>query len=457
MKTEKTSHPAAKTARVLCGTDFSANAKHAADVAAVLAQRMHTALELTHVSAILPHPAASEDLRAEADRVRKHGAVIDEVLLAGSADEELVKRVQSGAHRLVVVSSVGQRATTRWLLGSVSERTAERATVPTLVVRDAAPFTAWARGERSLKVFVAFNFTTTSEAALHWVKELQAIGPCELVVGYVDWPPEQQTRLGGTEVLPPLGGNPPEVQKILERDLRTRVSELLGDTPFGSRVEGNWGRPDARLAIMAKEEQADLIVVGSHQYRGFERLWHTSVSRGLLHSATMSVAVVPLSTQEKRGAPIAPAVRRVLVATDFSDLAARAITHAYSLVRGGGIVRLVHVMHPKELPKGKYLQGTADRHFEKRHAKHLETARQKLRALIPVEAATFGIFTEVEVIEHHEPSTGIGQAAERFGADVLCLGSHGNSGWSAGVLGSVTQKVISTSRRPLFVVQPPID
>jgi nucleotide-binding universal stress UspA family protein len=292
---------------------------------------------------------------------------------------------------------------------------------------------------------------------LHWVKELQAIGPCELVVGYVDWPPEQQTRLGGTEVLPPLGGNPPEVQKILERDLRTRVSELLGDTPFGSRVEGNWGRPDARLAIMAKEEQADLIVVGSHQYRGFERLWHTSVSRGLLHSTTMSVAVVPLSTQEKRGAPIAPAVRRVLVATDFSDLAARAITHAYSLVRGGGIVRLVHVMHPKELPKGKYLQGTADRHFEKRHTKHIETARQKLRALIPVEAATFGIFTEVEVIEHHEPSTGIGQAAERFGADVLCLGSHGNSGWSAGVLGSVTQKVISTSRRPLFVVQPPID
>ena len=39
------------------------------------------------------------------------------------------------------------------------------------------------------------RFTATSEAALRWVGELQAIGPCELVVGYVEWPPEQRVRL----------------------------------------------------------------------------------------------------------------------------------------------------------------------------------------------------------------------------------------------------------------------
>jgi nucleotide-binding universal stress UspA family protein len=456
MKSAKLNRPTSPTARLLCGTDFSAKAKHAADVASVLAQRLGATLELTHVSVIPKYPGVSEDLRAEAERLRRQGALVEEVLLSGSADEEMVKRVQAGTHRLVVVSSLGQRATTRWLLGSVSERTAERASVPTLVVRDAAPFAAWARGERSLKVFVAFNFTVTSEAALRWAKGLQAIGPCEFVVGQVDWPPEQRSRLGGPESLP-LGGNPPDVQKILERDLRARVTELFGDTPFRSRVEGNWGRPDARLAVMADELGADLIVVGSHQYRGFERLWHTSVSRGLLHSATISVAVVPLSTPQKRGAPIAPAVRRVLAATDFSEVAGQAITHAYSLVRSGGTVRLVHVMHPQALPQGKYLQGVADRRFETRHARHLKTAEQKLRALIPVEAAALGISTEVEVVEHGEPSAGIGQAAERFGADVICLGSHGHSGWSAGIVGSVVQKVIATSRRPLFVVQPPVD
>lgn len=456
MKSTKPTPPASKPTRLLCGTDFSPNAGHAADVAAVLAQRLQTTLELVHVSAVPKYPAAREDLRMEAERLRDLGTVVQESLLNGSADEEMVKRVQAGSHRLVVVSSLGKRAAARWLLGSVSERTAQRATVPTLVVRDAAPFMAWTRGERSLQVFVAFNFTATSEAALRWVKELQAIGACEIVVGYVDWPPEQRTRLGGGGPLP-LEGNPPAVQTVLERDLTARVAELLGDTPFRSRIEGNWGRPDARLVAMAAEEKADLIVVGSHQYRGFERLWHGSVSRGLLHGAKMSVAVVPLSTREKRGAGMARPVRRVLVATDFSDLGSLAIAHAYSLVRGGGTVRLLHVMHPHELPRGQYLQGPSDRRFKTRHGRHVQIALKKLRALIPAEAAAHGILTEVEVVEHREASVGICQAAEVFAADVVCLGSHGHSGWSPGIIGSVTQKVISTSHRPLLVVQPPVE
>ncbi|MDP3070843.1 MAG: universal stress protein [Opitutaceae bacterium] len=455
MKSAKTHHPAAKSAGVLCGTDFSPNARPAANIAAGLAQRLQTTLELVHVSAAPKHPTASKDLHAEAERLRRQGAAVEEVVLSGAADEAIVKRVQAGSHRLVVVSSLGQRAAVRWLLGSVSERTAERSPCTTLVVRKAAPLEAWLRGERPLKVFVAFNFTATSEGALRWVKELQAIGPCDVVVGYVDWPPEQRSRLGGAEPLP-LEGNLPAVQGVLERDLKARVTELLGEGPCRTRVEGNWGRPDARLAAMALEEQADLMVVGSHQYRGFERMWHTSVSRGLLHSAPMSVAVIPLSTREKRAAGMAPPVRRVLAATDFSDLGNQAIAHAYSLVRGGGTVRLVHAMHPHELPRGQYLQGRADRSFETRHAKHVKIAGIKLRALVPVEAAALGIVTEVEVIEHREAGIGIVQAAERFGADVICLGSHGHSGWSAGIMGSITQQVISTSRRPLLVVQPPV-
>jgi nucleotide-binding universal stress UspA family protein len=208
---------------------------------------------------------------------------------------------------------------------------------------------------------------------------------------------------------------------------------------------------------MAREEGADLIVVGSHQYRGFERLWHTSVSRGLLHSATMSVAVVPLSTRQARAAGLAPPVRRVLVTTDFSELANHAIPHAYSFLRSGGTVHLVHVMHPSELPGGEYLQGPADRRFEARHAKHVEACAEKLRALVPAEAALHGVLTEVEVVEHREVAEAIGQVAERFDADVICLGTHGRSGLSKALLGSVAQKVMTHSKRPLLVVRPPVE
>lgn len=436
---------------LICGTDFSPPASHAADTASALARRMNCRLELLHAS-VLPSSPKLEQLRAEADRLRLLWPDVHESLVEGNADEELVKRADPKSCRMVVVSSLGKRAPERWMLGSVSERTAERALVPTLVVRDAAPFLEWTRGERPLHVFVAFNFTETSEAALLWVKELLWLGPCVVVVGYVDHPPEQRARLGGAGPLA-LVGNSPDVQAILERDLRARVTELLGATEFQIRVEANWGRPDAPLGAMAKEAGADLVVVGSHQYQGFERIWNASVSRGLLHGVAMNVVVVPLATLRTKLAPIAPPLEKVLVATDFSALANRAIPHAYSLLRSGGIVHLVHVMHPQELPHGEYLQGPINQDFKTRHSKHVEICHNKLAALIPTDAASRGMVTEVEVVEHRDAAQGISQAAERFGANAICLATHGNTGLASVVLGSVAMSLLAQSPRPLYLVR----
>ena len=439
---------------VLCGTDFSPAAVQAANVAAALARRLQMPLELVHATAIPADPQPREKLSAEAGRLRQQETVVRDLLLSGNADEELVRRAKPATCRMVVVSSLGKRGAARWLLGSVSERTAERAPVPTLVVRDAAPLEAWTRGERPLKVFVAFNFTATSEAALRWVKELLAIGPCDIVIGLINGVPEQRARLGGTGPLP-LENNPPEVQAILERDLTARATELLGSGSFRTRIEANWGRPDVRLAEMAKEERADLIVVGSHQFQGFERMWHTSASRGLLQGAAMSVAVVPLAHPKSRDLGIARSVQRVLVTTDFSDVANHAIPHAYSLVHRGGTVHLVHVIHPHELPGGKYLQGLQDGQFDAKHAKVVKACAGKLRALIPAESIARGICSEIEVAEHAQAATAILQAGERLAVDVICLGTHGSSGLLKTFLGSVTQEVLAKGTRPILVVRPP--
>ena len=453
-ETSKRQQSESRPAGVLCGTDFSPAAVQAANVAAALARRLQTPLELLHATVLPADPQPREKLSAEADRLRQQDTVVQESLCDGNAEEELVKRAIPGKCRLLVVASLGKRGAARWLLGSVSERAAERAPVPTLVVRDAAPMEAWMRGERPLKVFVAFNFTATSEAALRWVKELLAIGPCEIVIGLVDWLPEQRARLGGTGPLP-LVDNPPEVQAILERDLKGRVTEILGTTVFRTFIEANWGRPDLRLAEIAYKENSDLIVVGSHQYRGFEKLWRVSTTLGVLHGARMSVVIVPLVTAKTRNVGIARPVQRVLVTTDFSAIANHAIPYAYAQVCHGGTVHLVHVIHPHELPRGKFLQGPVHRQFEAAHDKHAKAIAGKLRALIPAEAMALGISSEIEVPEHEDAATGILQAAERLDADVICLGTHGGSGLMKSLLGSVTQKVMAKSLRPLLVVRPP--
>lgn len=438
---------------VLCGTDFTTNSAQAADAACALATLLHAPLELVHVSEIPAHPPSERELAAEAARLRKQGGEVHASILAGIPDEELVKRATPKSCRMIVVSSLGRRGPGRWLLGSVSERTAERAHVPTLVVRNATPFQKWARGKRPLKVFVAFNFTATADAALLWVKTLLAMGPCDILVGHVDFPLEERVRLGGTGPVP-LVGNLPDVQTVLERDLRVRVSELLGTDQFRIRVDANWGQPNAPLAAMAAQQGADLIVVGSHQYHGFERFWNLSVSSGILRDAAMSVAVVPMPTNQPRGGGIAPPLRRVMVVTDFSDLANRAIPHAYSLLRGGGgTLHLVHVAHPHEIPGGEYLQGPTNKSFKASHAKHLQACANKLRLLIPSEASALGITSEVEVADHENVATGICQAAERFAADAICCSTHGLSGLSKALMGSVAQKVLTRSTRPLLLVR----
>lgn len=79
----------------------------------------------------------------------------------------------------------------------------------------------------------------------------------------------------------------------------------------------------------------------------------------------------------------------------------------------------------------------------------------QLRSLVPTEATAHGIVTGVEVLEHRKPALAIAQAAERFGADLICLGTHGRSRFSVAVSDSVTQTVLRRSARPLLVVPAP--
>jgi nucleotide-binding universal stress UspA family protein len=446
-KTPQKSHPT-----ILCGTDFTPAARHAADAAAAFSRRLECPLELLHGTALPAYAPTHEQLHAEAERLRQQGADVQESLAEGNPDEELVKRAKPGHCRMVVVSSLGRRAPQRWLLGSVSERTAERALVPTLIVRDASPFLAWTQGERPLRMFIAFNFTQTSGAALCWARNLLAMGPCEVLVGYVDDRPHSFGPSGEPGAQLALG-DPSGMPAIFARDLRAKVTDLLGITDFKICIEANGGHPASALPAMAKEAGADLVVAGSHQYQGFERVWNTSVSRELLHNATMNVVVVPLTPSNKTPTPSVPPVTRVLVSTDFSVLANRALSHAFSLLRSGGTVRLVHIIHPHELPDGEFLYGHMDQRFKTRHAKHIKACHKKLTNLILAASIPSGILTEVEVVEHCDSAQGIVQAAEQFDAHAICIASHGHTGLKSMVLGSVAKRLLATSERPLYLVR----
>ena len=451
--------------KLVVGTDFSENARAAGITAAALARRWNDTLALAHVldesmSQRLPEEvretlaaSTNDRLHSEAEQLSSDGVKVEEHMLSGAPEQALADLATQSDARLVIVSSVGHRPG-EWLLGSVAERTAEVSPVPTLVVRSAGPFEAWARGERPLKIFIAVDFTDASDRAVQWVKNLIAAGPCEIVLGYVDWPLGEEPRLWlGWTPLP--SHEAPEVQTILKRELRDRAVTLLAKTDVRVRSDPSIGRPDVRLIEIAREEEADLIVTGTHQRRGVTRLWHPSISRALLRCAPMSVLCVPVVSPEEIPHHSAP-IRRVLVAVDLNEHGGRAVPYAYGVVNSGGIVRLVHVVTPHEVTTSPQTGSPHAAPFPaKSRARELAETKKRLGALAPEDAAARGIVTEVTVLEADDVADAIRQAADHFGADVVCVGAHNRSGLSQIVLGSVAKAVMTRSRRPVLIVRDP--
>jgi universal stress protein A len=230
-------------------------------------------------------------LHNEAERLRALGAQVTEECVLGFADATLIESAERHSAGLLIVSSLGRRAPARWLLGSVAERVAEGAAIPTLVIRAAAPFEAWAGGT-PLKIVVGADFSTSSDSAIRLASIFQKAGPCAITVAHIASPAGHILPESGEEAM--SIDLKPEYQETLENALRTKVEKAIGQPDkINVQVTPNWGRVDNALILVAGELKSDLIIVGTHRRHGVALAWHGSVSRGVLHHATVSVGCAP--------------------------------------------------------------------------------------------------------------------------------------------------------------------
>jgi nucleotide-binding universal stress UspA family protein len=431
---------------IVCGIDFSERATQAARAAGAIARRFDEPLVLVHVLDELGAELAAKGvndalfdpqrakLRSQADELRTDtGADVEPILLLGSAPQRLVEAARATHARLLVVSVLGAETPHRRLLGSVAERVAQSSPVPVLVVRDGPSLRAWARGDEPLRIMVGVELSPTSKAALRWAAELRSRARCELTIAQIAWPPREHRRLGIPPPMP-LDHLVPEVRETLERDLRSWAGALPGEGETSFVVSHGWGRVDIHLADLAAEAKADLVVVGTHRRAGLARMWLGSVSRGVLHHALTNVVCVPRDAMRDEEQGI-PTLRTVLVPTDFSPFANRAIPMAYGLIAPGGVVHLLHVV-PRE--------ASGDH----------EDLKALMRALIPRGAAARGIATEIEIVAERSAWRGIWHIAGRLGVDAICMATHGRSGASELILGSQAREVVHRATQPVLLVPP---
>lgn len=453
-------NPPAPIPPIVYATDLSPWAESAGEIVAEFARRLRAPLALAHP---IPLPgdlararkasrwlvaSRKRTLRQTATSLREKDLDVVESVRPGPSAASLAQWAEDQKARLIVVPHE-RRRTPWWRRASLAVQVAGRARTPILVLRETESLRPWMDEKRPLNVLVAYNFTASADAALRWVKELTRVGPCEVVLTYVNQPVEDYIRIGARGPLP-FGHNPPEVRAVLERDLKARARAILGDVPMRFRIEPDAGRIHSRLVQLAREEHADMIVAGSRQLTGLKRLRSGSISRAVLDTAPMNMAIVPLSHSNNGVAASLPVKRHVLVATDLSATGNAAVPHALALLPDGGLLTLMHVA---TLPPmiGEHVRRELGREAALAPAERVALSN-RLRALVPADAADRGILAQTEVVLAADVGQAISQTAERLSVDAICISTGSRSKVSRAILGSVTRTIRSITNRPLFLV-----
>ena len=140
--------------------------------------------------------------------------------------------------------------------------------------------------------------------------------------------------------------------------------------------------------------------------------------------------------------------RHILIPTDGSELAEHGVAHGLALAKFlGAKVSIIFVVEPFPEITGRYLE-TLARYVELRKEQATSELDRAAKA-----AKDAGVPCETIQVENSQPHQGIISAAEDKGCDLIVMSSHGRSGLSKLLIGSVTNKVLTHAKTPVLVCQ----
>lgn len=136
--------------------------------------------------------------------------------------------------------------------------------------------------------------------------------------------------------------------------------------------------------------------------------------------------------------------KKILIPTDGSPLSAQAANAGITFARSiGASVVALNVTQPFAATIGFDGMAAAYAITDEDYEKAASEQADKYLASIVDRAQTAGVPAELRAVSNFNVADGIVQAAEENGCDLIFIGSHGRSGLSRLLLGSVTAKVLS--------------
>jgi nucleotide-binding universal stress UspA family protein len=202
-----------------------------------------------------------------------------------------------------------------------------------------------------------------------------------------------------------------------------------------AHLELREGNPSEEILRAAKARNVDLIALSTHGRGGVNRLVAGSVAETVLRRA-----VVPLLVTRK--GVHAESWKKIVVALDGSDRGEAILPDAFRLAKMlGSTLDLVRVAFPAITPTGygeiPMLPLPPDDPMP-----YLRTVVERAR-IEGIDARAFGLEGRAcfQILRHVEDS----------GAGLLCMATHGRTGFTRVVLGSIAEEMLRKAPCPVLV------
>ncbi len=296
------------------------------------------------------------------------------------------------------------------------------------------------------RILVPCDFSDCSRRAVERAAELAR------------WYDAGLTLLHAVPLWPSTSRLPPYVNPIvLEPATRDRLVEELRGLGEPARSLGivprcivREGDPAELVLLTAREQGIDLVVMGRHGDRGFDRWALGSVAEKVVRKAGCPVLTLRLDADTPVPPDRAP-FRRVLCGIDFGAASALALRYALALAEEANAdLTVAHVIEWSYANDALLPPDLGSRSFQDYVRR---TAEAELHAAIPADAGDWCRVTEIVATGRAAPE--ITRLARERGADLIVLGVHGASTLETMMFGSTARRVLHDAPCPVLTVRSP--
>jgi len=277
------------------------------------------------------------------------------------------------------------------------------------------------------KILCPVDFSNSSIAALDQAAKLARKGDAMLYLMNVEFVPmSNPAELAHYVTVSTEPGKVP-LARIARKHLAKVRHEVLVQV----------GRPAELIEKAADDLEVDLIVMATHGRRGVARLFLGSIAEHVVRTSTRPVLSISPGTT-------IGALKKILCPVDFDPKSIAALKFGWRLAQEyRAAINLLHVVaapfEPSEVPV---------------EASKPEWEREARAQLSEVVAKSLGAQAKCKLlVQSGDPAGAILDVAKELRPDLIVMATHGRSGLSRLVLGSVAGRVVRESTVPVLTVR----